>query len=298
MPKIINEIGNKYNNLIVIAQAPSTSQGRKQWICECIHCKRQYIYSGTVLRLNPPECKYCKHYGEKYNYLTIGEYQYTSKDRHHYADCICDCGNHQIMRISDVITGKKIKCSNCYKKDNIQYKDEIGNKYGKLTVLKKDTAKHNKQAYWICKCECGNTISVLGTHLRKGHTQSCGCIKSKGEEKIAKILFSYNVNFKKEVTFNDCYDKALLRFDFGIYNNNTLQYLIEYDGAQHYLFDQHGWNNKENYDKTKSRDIIKNQYCLKNNIPLIRIPYTILETLNIEDLKLETTKYLIKKIER
>lgn len=42
------------------------------------------------------------------------------------------------------------------------------------------------------------------------------------------------------------------------------------------------------------RDNIKNNYCFKNNIPLIRIPYT-KKNITINDLKLETTQFLIKK---
>jgi len=39
--------------------------------------------------------------------------------------------------------------------------------------------------------------------------------------------------------------------------------------------------------------LIKNQWCKENNIPLIRIPYTHLKDLQIKDLMLETTKFLI-----
>lgn len=30
---------------------------------------------------------------------------------------------------------------------------------------------------WICQCDCGNTVIVIGSHLRNLHTQSCGCLK-------------------------------------------------------------------------------------------------------------------------
>jgi hypothetical protein len=39
--------------------------------------------------------------------------------------------------------------------------------------------------------------------------------------------------------------------------------------------------------------MIKNQWCKENNIPLIRIPYTHLKDLSIEDLILETSKFKI-----
>ena len=46
-------------------------------------------------------------------------------------------------------------------------KNEIGNKYGRLTVLER--AENNKRgsAQWLCECECGNTGIFLGTRLRR-----------------------------------------------------------------------------------------------------------------------------------
>ena len=45
--------------------------------------------------------------------------------------------------------------------------------------------------------------------------------------------------------------------------------------------------------KKQERDIIKNQWCLDNNIPLIRIPFTALSELTINDLLLKDNKYRI-----
>lgn len=45
----------------------------------------------------------------------------------------------------------------------------------------------------------------------------------------------------------------------------------------------------------QQRDREKNEYALSHNIPLIRIPYTQFDNLNIEDLQLQTTKFLLKK---
>jgi hypothetical protein len=127
--------------------------------------------------------------------------------------------------------------------------DETGNTYGKLTVLKLDKEKSGKNAYWICKCDCGNIISVSGVKLRYSQI-SCGCVKSKGEEKINQILTNNSIFYKTQISFETCKDIDLLRFDFGIYDNNqNLQYLIEYDGEQHFQYRNIGWNNKENFEK-------------------------------------------------
>lgn len=54
--------------------------------------------------------------------------------------------------------------------------DLTGQKFGRLTVVKKNGCQ-NGHILWDCDCECGNTITVKGIHLKSGHTQSCGCYK-------------------------------------------------------------------------------------------------------------------------
>lgn len=50
---------------------------------------------------------------------------------------------------------------------------------------------------------------------------------------------------------------------------------------------------EEKLKENQIRDKIKNEWCKKNNIPLIRIPYTELDFLTLKDLNIETTKFLI-----
>ena len=70
------------------------------------------------------------------------------------------------------------------------------------------------------------------------------------------------------------------------------KYLIEFDGIQHFQPIEYFGGITE-FKERKQNDEIKNNYCKINNIPLIRIPYTALKTLQLEDLLLETTQYLI-----
>lgn len=48
-------------------------------------------------------------------------------------------------------------------------------RFNKLTVLKRDGG--NKNATWLCQCDCGNKTIVSTTHLKSGHTKSCGCVR-------------------------------------------------------------------------------------------------------------------------
>lgn len=55
-----------------------------------------------------------------------------------------------------------------------RYKNEVGNRYGILTVTA--LSHHDRGAWFKCQCQCGRTITVRGYQLRQGKTKSCGCI--------------------------------------------------------------------------------------------------------------------------
>lgn len=107
---------------------------------------------------------------------------------------------------------------------------------------------------------------------------------SKGEEKVARLLSAAKINFKTEVSFPDL--KSLkgkpLRFDFVVYKGNKIVCCIEVDGRQH--FEQVKCFQKTILDfrRTQEWDRIKNSYCIRKNIPLIRVPYWDIEDLTLE----------------
>lgn len=48
--------------------------------------------------------------------------------------------------------------------------------FGRLTTVTKSGNDHNGNILWLCLCECGNKTLVTQSHLRSGHTSSCGCL--------------------------------------------------------------------------------------------------------------------------
>jgi len=81
-------------------------------------------------------------------------------------------------------------------------KDETGNRYGRLTVLRRydHTAHSGLGAYWICRCDCGQEIAVLGAKLRNGNTRSCGCLARMGP--LERITMGYYPHGKERVIVN------------------------------------------------------------------------------------------------
>lgn len=56
--------------------------------------------------------------------------------------------------------------------------DITGNKYGKLTVLRRVENAPKGKARWECRCDCGNVVIVRGGDLKYGTVKSCGCLRS------------------------------------------------------------------------------------------------------------------------
>lgn len=53
--------------------------------------------------------------------------------------------------------------------------DLTGKVFGLLTVIEKANNIIHRNAFWRCRCTCGNIVYVSGTNLRQGYTDSCGC---------------------------------------------------------------------------------------------------------------------------
>lgn len=54
--------------------------------------------------------------------------------------------------------------------------DITGARFGKLLVVKQLPRKKRKVVEWLCRCDCGNEVSVRRANLGTS-TNSCGCIK-------------------------------------------------------------------------------------------------------------------------
>lgn len=206
--------------------------------------------------------------GQVFGELTVISPAAARNDKYTRWICKCSCGKEVEVR-TDYLTSKHTTSCGHIKEQFIQQKDLIGQRFGKLVVIENLFDKGTKK----CKCDCGNIVEVQTNNLTNGNTQSCGCLKSKGELKINQLLTNMLISFKTQYSFPDCrfpQTNRLAYFDYAIFQNNALICLIEYDGAQHY----HGWNfDDNNLQHIQEYDEIKNQYCRKHNIPLVRIPY-------------------------
>lgn len=98
----------------------------------------------------------------------------------------------------------------------------VGERFGKLVVVKEVPSQNGKDSYWECICDCGNKHITSARHLRNGSTKSCGCLLQ--DYKNRKI----NKRNKSGVT-GVSWDKKSKKWFVNIgYNNKTI-YLGRFD---------------------------------------------------------------------
>lgn len=162
-------------------------------------------------------------------------------------------------------------CSQCSKNKKLTTNEFIiksqkiyNNNYDYSLVVYKNS---NTKVKIICK-QHGIFETRPNDHLNK-HSGCPICRESKGEYIIRKFLEENNINFIQQKRFKDCKDKKTLPFDFYLYEKNIC---IEYDGEQHYI-DKPTFGGPNRFQEIKRKDEIKNMFCKKYNIHLIRLSY-------------------------
>lgn len=98
---------------------------------------------------------------------------------------------------------------------------------------------------------------------------------SRGEIKICDILDGAGLEYQEEYIFPDLVSSSgrPLRFDFAVFDDNgDIDFLIEYQGIQHYEAKSKFGGAKGLY-RQKHNDAQKKIYCQQRGITLICIPY-------------------------
>lgn len=305
MPALIDLTGQRFRHWQVLEKDNSQVRDCAYWVCRCDCGEIKSISSSQLRKGTTKSCTKCKQnsiIGKKFGKLIVLAIEpnppFDTEKSHCYAvKCQCECGNITTVRSNLLASGQTKSCG-CLKTEPREVNDLTSQQFGKLTVLYRVPSKKYRdnivRTTWRCKCECGNSTDVMASNLLNKTTISCGCIISRGEEKIAKILSENKIHFETEYTFNDLVSEndRMYRFDFAVFAPQL--YLIEYDGIQHYASrNDNGWNTTQNFLETQKRDLEKNNYCLRNNIPLIRIPYYHYNQLQLEDLLINTTAFVM-----
>ena len=294
----VNLAGKQFGYYTVISWIFNEKRKMNMWLCKCV-CGKEVFNStyeltsgrhkscGCMTSKIKSDAKIKDLTGRKFERLLViekinKEFRTPQGVPQIKYKCLCDCGNIVEVYAGNLKKGNTKSCG-CLNKEATSERELIdltGMRFEKLFV--KERAKDyispsgNAQTQWLCLCDCGSTIIVLGSSLRRGLTKSCGCIRnSLGEAKIKEYLKTNHIKYKPEYKFDDLLTENgyPMRFDFGVLDeNNQLKFLIEYQGPQHYKDFVY---NDEMFGKYQREitDPAKKEYCYKNNITLYEIRY-------------------------
>ena len=183
------------------------------------------------------------------------------------------CGDEFKMKIHKRTIGRNCLCVSNKTSEFLKFSSDQFEKLASKTHKNKYTYSGdyitNQSIVTIICPNHGKFHQIASSHLFGNGCLQCGL--EQGESKtvtfIRNILDKMNILYSLEQTFNGLKYKKNLRCDIYIPHINLV---IEYDGEQHFK----GWSgNKNNLKISQHRDLIKDQYCLDNNINMIRIPY-------------------------
>jgi hypothetical protein len=235
----------------------------------CPYCTAETEYRGSSQRLSKQDFILASQniHGDEYDYSSV-DYKNNSTP----VTIICSKhGPFSQSPGSHVIGSGCPKCAgrDKTKEEFIKQAQEVqGDKYDYSKV---DYKGARTKVNIICP-KHGEFLQTPNQHLRGTGCPSCN--ESKGEKLINNLLIKHNVEQIRQKRFIDCTNKptkgtqcVTLPFDFYLPTFNTI---IEYDGQQHYV---PVWG-EDNFKRLQRLDKIRNQYCKKNGIKLIRIPYT------------------------
>lgn len=136
------------------------------------------------------------------------------------------------------------------------YEDLSGKRFGRIVAIEYAGQKGRRRTIWKCKCDCENIVYIDASHLKSGHTTSCGC-KSK---EIIRF-----VNYKNGLS-NSRLGRAYRNMLNRCYRPNNYEYHL-YGGRGIRVCDE--WTNKDTGFVEFCNWAIANGYS--NNLTLDRV---------------------------
>ena len=264
-----------------------------EFIVKCEKCCTEYKTTLNILKkgrnaLGCPTCKYLnkiKTNIDKVGFNKVKEYcnsmgfELLSLETEYNgikSNINVKCPNNHIIKISYTNLKKRVKkCSECIKQE--KYNDALNRaKFLNYTLLSK--FYNGKMDKLDIICDKGHLWNPTYDSFVYAKTKCLHCQYSKGETRIENYLTDNSIEYIKQYCFDDCIYKRRLKFDFYLPDYNIC---IEYDGVQHFEPQEH-FGGIDTYEDLVIKDNIKNKYCQKNNIKLIRIDYMNFE--NIENI--------------
>lgn len=259
----------------------------------------------------PANSLYCKTHNTYFPNISVSIYSHLSKSRSESSGCsLCSSDalsaqaslHHPRLTLEEWIEKFKQNSSNRYP-SNSSKRDELKYDYSnswittdekELRGVKKDGTPKIQSIPRIhnIKCKIHNYIfpkNEEGIQCQvhsKGQSNcpKCSGNESIGEDRMNGILINIygedNIKKQEKNISGLTFKGGQLRFD-GYVNVDGKEIYFEFDGKQHFIYYETFQKTTIAFYESIARDIIKNNYCKRNNIKLIRIGYK--DSNNMED---------------
>jgi very-short-patch-repair endonuclease len=202
-------------------------------------------------------------HGGKYDYSNVEYVNSRTKVK-----ILCDKHGYFEMSPANHLIGQGCpSCSGVKRKTLIDFVNQSNIIHNHQYDYSKVQYKNNRvKVEIICK-KHGNFMQTPKDHLR-GHGCSL-CNISKGESMLSKKLTYLGIKFKREFRFDSCVSLSGVKLPFDFYLPDY-KILVEYDGRQHYE-NVEVFGGLESHKNLIKNDLIRNNWCEKNNLKLIRV---------------------------
>lgn len=306
--------GRKFGKLTVIG-VDEEKRGRGiQWICKCECGNLKSYRTNLLIRGNVISCG-CetRKMSSERNFIDISNNRFgrlvalqidhkeadSLGNTDYYWKCQCDCGNTIVVQGTVLRRGDTKSCGCLQSEESAKRAKErtidlVGKRFGLLTVIERvSLSGESSIATWKCKCDCGNEKLADGYYLKKGMIVSCGCLKQSKYEMFVLQYFEEKgyespFDFEYQKRFDDLrgYSDGMLSYDFSVNKDGKIYALIECQGQQHYK-PVEMFGGEEQFAKQQLHDEIKRDYAKKLNVPLIEIPYTVINYEEVKEILIE-----------
>jgi DNA-directed RNA polymerase subunit RPC12/RpoP len=168
-------------------------------------------------------------------------------------------------------------CLFCFENSFASHPRSVNWDYNKNKVTPRNVFKNSGLFFhFICEQDHEFEIKILTISYGSWCTK---CHRTRGEQLLSDVLINRNIQVEEQKTFKDLVYTRKLKYDAYFIHNNQ-GHIIEYDGEQH--FDKNNYYNTKriSFEELQEKDLMKTQYCVDNNIRLLRISY--LHCVNIE----------------
>jgi Zn ribbon nucleic-acid-binding protein len=210
-------------------------------------------------------------HGNKYSYLNVN---YTNSDTK--VSITCNLHGDFLQTPEGHLSGAG--CPRCGMLAKIKSLSSNTSEFiQKATLIHDSLYTYENVNYISSGTKVSITCNLHGdfSQIPESHLSGAGCPackSSKGEKLIYECLAAGKIAFQPQYSFPDCKYVLPLRYDFGIFDNDTIIGLIEFNGIQHYKAIEY-FGGKESLLLSQQKDEIKQKYCKDNDIPLLIIPY-------------------------